>query len=280
MAKNIHEFKADVLARQVILPFVAARGEGRDSLPASRDDRLIIAGFGNKATDAKAYEMAGVDRRDIYIVDKESRILCMGGDDETGPRDETGKDQDFNFDLSVACPDGNGTAELQGSKGKDSSFNIPSERSHARSCPAGVPENDTFLSELTAAPVQVNNTDCTARSIHSVELSLGEERAGTPADSSVLARAKVETYTTKTPTESFGSTSTGARSRGRKRDKFRRSLQKKSQSIRAFTSKSSFASSISSVSSTSDSGKSTAKRLYDGYGDPRLSDRVRDRMIN
>lgn len=101
VSKNVYEFKADVLARQIVLPFVAAIGNCKQKLGASEsfdnqsdmiwrsesdlseltlnaaDDRLFLAGFGNKVTDAKAYELAGVDRRDIYIINKESRIQCL-----------------------------------------------------------------------------------------------------------------------------------------------------------------------------------------------------------
>lgn len=83
VAKNVYEFKADVLARQIVLPFVAAignsckhqlRGSSFDDQPEhiwrnesdlseltinADDDRLFLAGFGNKITDAKAYELAG-----------------------------------------------------------------------------------------------------------------------------------------------------------------------------------------------------------------------------
>ena len=95
--KNTHQFKADVLARQVVLPFAAA---GRDCYTADDDAnnseekkssvssrpgkkrKLFLAGFGNKAMDAAAYEMAGIEKKDIYIINKESFLVCMDGDDE------------------------------------------------------------------------------------------------------------------------------------------------------------------------------------------------------
>ena len=104
VAKNVYEFKADVLARQIVLPFVAAIGNSvkhkfggesfddqSDNLWRSEsdlseltinaaDDRLFLAGFGNKVTDAKAYELAGIDRKDIYIINKESVIQCLKSD--------------------------------------------------------------------------------------------------------------------------------------------------------------------------------------------------------
>ena len=61
--------------RQVVLSFAAA---GR---PSTSD--LLVAGFGNALTDVVAYEMAGIQRQDIYMIDKKSRINCMdkhGGD--------------------------------------------------------------------------------------------------------------------------------------------------------------------------------------------------------
>mmetsp|Transcript_3887 Transcript_3887/g.11011 ORF Transcript_3887/g.11011 Transcript_3887/m.11011 type:complete len:857 (-) Transcript_3887:69-2639(-) len=97
--KNTHQFKADVLTRQVVLPFAAA---GRDCYATEEDDaneqneddttfctpssggqrKLFLAGFGNKAMDAAAYEMAGMEKKDIYIINKESSLVCMDGDDE------------------------------------------------------------------------------------------------------------------------------------------------------------------------------------------------------
>ena len=95
--KNTHQFKADVLARQVVLPFAAAgrdcyiadddanNSDERKSSVSSRPGKqrkLFLAGFGNKAMDAAAYEMAGIEKRDIYIISKESCLVCMDGDDE------------------------------------------------------------------------------------------------------------------------------------------------------------------------------------------------------
>ncbi|KAL7485840.1 hypothetical protein ACHAW6_011499 [Cyclotella cf. meneghiniana] len=119
VAKNISEFKADVLVRQIILPFVAAVGDaGRhqiraqaliDSLSDSNilnskregskvtidndvDNRIFLGGFGNKNSDAKAYELAGMERRDIYIINKESHIKCLG--DEESIRSVSAKSLD------------------------------------------------------------------------------------------------------------------------------------------------------------------------------------------
>lgn len=40
--------------------------------------KLFVAAFGNKDLDATAYQMAGVDSNDIYIINKESEISCVG----------------------------------------------------------------------------------------------------------------------------------------------------------------------------------------------------------
>jgi len=66
--KSTHEFKADLLARQVVLPFVAAGKEKSGS-------RLFLAGFGNKKTDSLAYEMVGINPHDIYIINKNSVLV-------------------------------------------------------------------------------------------------------------------------------------------------------------------------------------------------------------
>lgn len=65
--KDPDKFKADVLRRQVILPFAAA---GK-----SHDDKLFAAGFGNKLTDMRAYSEVGIALRDIYIINKSSNLL-------------------------------------------------------------------------------------------------------------------------------------------------------------------------------------------------------------
>jgi phosphatidate phosphatase PAH1 len=72
VTKDAHEYKADALLRQVVLTFAAA---GR---PSTAD--LLVAGFGNSRTDSVAYEMAGIRRQDIYVIDKTSRISCMDVD--------------------------------------------------------------------------------------------------------------------------------------------------------------------------------------------------------
>lgn len=67
VTKSTHEFKADLLARQVVLPFVAA---GKEKVGA-----LFLAGFGNKKTDSLAYEMVGMNTHQIYIIDSSSKLV-------------------------------------------------------------------------------------------------------------------------------------------------------------------------------------------------------------
>jgi len=289
VAKNVHEFKADVLARQVVLPFVAARGEdwkvlssrrrNGDALNETRDgdisknyerkgsdrswsglsevsslfdDRLFLAGFGNKVTDAMAYEMAGIDRHDIYIIDKESRIMCMGADagvdSRRGSVDEITEESDYSptglrcdrTDWSVTdtlCP---------GSKGES---------------PPTLPLKDQ--NQVVADP------------IHSIELSISNETRGlnSAVESPSLSRAEVDIFFTEQK-QSIGSASATKSSSSSKTKKIKRS-------IRAFSSKKSFTTKFPSLTSASGGGgnKSARKKLYDGYGDPLLLDRVRERMV-
>jgi len=74
--KDIYEFKADILRKYVVLPFLRA---GKPM-----NEKIFVAGFGNKHTDAIAYEMAGMKRQDIYIINKESTVSCLDNhvDDE------------------------------------------------------------------------------------------------------------------------------------------------------------------------------------------------------
>lgn len=67
--KSTHEFKADLLARQVVLPFVCAGKKESGARP------LFLAGFGNKKTDLLAYEMVGMNSHHIYIIDKNSVLV-------------------------------------------------------------------------------------------------------------------------------------------------------------------------------------------------------------
>lgn len=70
--KSTHEFKADTLARQVVIPFIAA----------GKKDRVFIAGFGNKKTDYLSYRMVGLESRDIYIINKKSILTSARHEDD------------------------------------------------------------------------------------------------------------------------------------------------------------------------------------------------------
>ncbi|KAL7538810.1 hypothetical protein ACHAXR_008807 [Thalassiosira sp. AJA248-18] len=311
VAKNIYEFKADVLARQVVIPFVAARGEdwrtayrrnasdsgicvvpsstgiysvteeddavesenddkllprslsrfsGVSEASAFWDDRLFLAGFGNKLTDAMAYEMAGIDRRDIYIIDKESRILCMGvdnGDRELSSSDRSVSNSSQPANMSITTND-NGVLCDQ------------SEWSLPEVCCPGVAEGQ-ILSELPSSARANNapssNTKTGASSIHSIELRVSDDGQPETSDSLPLSKTAVDVYITNDPNYSNTATSISKRS-------------KIKQSIRAFSSKRSFSTKFPSFRSTisSNDSKSSTKKLYEGYGDPLLLDKVRERM--
>jgi hypothetical protein len=46
----------------------------------SDTDNLLILGFGNTLADSVTYEMAGISREDIYMIDKKSQINCINHD--------------------------------------------------------------------------------------------------------------------------------------------------------------------------------------------------------
>jgi len=73
--KSADKFKADTLNRQVVEPFAMA---GKKT-----NEKLFIASFGNKHTDASAYEEVGVEKHDIYIINTKSKITCMSSITET-----------------------------------------------------------------------------------------------------------------------------------------------------------------------------------------------------
>lgn len=88
--KSIHEFKSDTLIRQIVLPFAAAGKKIDQSNIGAETNKLFVAGFGNKATDAKAYHLAGMRKKDIFIINKSSELVCV--DHEYGNySDETKK---------------------------------------------------------------------------------------------------------------------------------------------------------------------------------------------
>ncbi len=276
VAKNIHEFKADVLARQVVLPFVAARGEedckpnlylrkasdndisdnvitdtvpndvkpersssGRSSLMGRSlsgmsdsspkwDNRLFLAGFGNKMSDAIAYEMAGIDRSDIYIIDTESQIFCVGAN-EGIPVDGR----------SHECI--SGPADLNSSRSSLDCCTDPVNCSFVEvvCCPGGV--DGQIFSEMTAH-------------VHSNHVT----------DDACIQHESNDVYTTTKA--DCGDTSTSS-------DRTRRR-----SSIKAFTSKIPMKKFPSFKLASSMAKKPSPKKLFDGYGDPLLLERIRRRV--
>jgi len=294
ISKNIYEFKADVLSRQVVLPFVAARGEDWNNASSSShggndidesprrssfsersetsssfwDDRLFLAGFGNKLTDAKAYEMAGIDRHDIYIIDKESHILCMGGGDSV---EEGNNERRCSVDRSSMTSSTSEHANLSITKGSNGVLcDQQSDWSLAEACGTGVSE---LSIPLHADNASSSNTNRVASSIHSIELSLSDEGESDDAQGGSLAistRTAVNIYVTNEQQRNNGNTISAS---GIKRAKIK-------QSIRAFSSKKTFSMFPSFGSVNSKVRKSSSpKKLYQGYDDPLLLARVRERMI-
>jgi hypothetical protein len=266
VSKNVHMFKSDVLARQVVLPFVAARGQdwrtvktaksarilrandvdeidenircSSDSIiqsstempgPIMKDDRLFLAGFGNTMRDAMAYEMAGMDRDDIYIIDTKSRIMCMG---------EQGRSQNFeDFSNSDCIPDTEWISDVVDG-----------------------------VCCLTAGGSQVvHGDDSSGRK--SQDLS-HESKSMSPSKNSVRVGFDE-------PSKDDWGESDSPRKSNKRIANVGSSV---TQSIRAFTNKKSFTSFPSFGSSVSSTKSSSKKVLYRGYGDPRLLEAVRKRM--
>ena len=263
VAKNIYEFKADVLARQVVLPFVAARGEewrlgsngegNNHSRQYSEtsfnwDDRLFVAGFGNKSTDAMAYEMAGLHRRDIYIINKDSRIICMGGDQ--------GENINRSFDRSTTSTD----EQLSNSNIlDDEDWPIPE-------CCSGVLmlNQNQYTTNHDDIPEEEQDTHSDAvSSSHAIELSLSV------SEEHLHARSTSEPDFTSSNVD-ISITATEAP----KRKTMRHSV---GQSIRAFSSKRTFTNFPSFGSSSSGGRKSSRGMKFTGYDDPKLLEAVVDR---
>lgn len=88
--KSIYKYKADTLMRQVVLPFVAAGKEtdqgcaeitiDNTTIGSEKNSLIFLAGFGNQGTDAKAYEIAGIKKEDIFIINKKSELFCTHDD--------------------------------------------------------------------------------------------------------------------------------------------------------------------------------------------------------
>jgi len=273
-AKNTHQFKADACIRQVLLPFVAARGTVNDDLEEDRagdnnmpqrtssglseasslystagssNDRLFIAGFGNKYSDAQTYEMAGLSRKDIYIIDKDSRILCM--DDSTPQRLSSSSDPLNSMNMNdwsmtdVCCPGG-----------------IDSQLLSELSTPT-VPSADGQDDFNNVKRSKASNDEI-ATSIQSIELSL-TEKSQSPDESSIenLTISKTSVEICNVTSDKLG-----------KRQRFK-------QSIRAFSSKRTSLKKFPSFGSSPDRSKASSKKLFRGYDDPLLLERVRERIM-
>jgi hypothetical protein len=62
-----HQFKADLLWKQVVQPF-------RKVTNATSASPVFLAGLGNTIMDVQAYHMAGIDLDKIYLINKKSQI--------------------------------------------------------------------------------------------------------------------------------------------------------------------------------------------------------------
>ena len=294
IAKNMYLFKSEVLQQQVVMPFVAARGEvnsksqsravttsdepwnpisenadvtdnfgidrtysGMSADSSTWDDRLFVAGFGNKLSDAIAYEMAGMDRRDIYIIDKDSRIRCMSGSMKEA-------DNDSGIMRQESDSSGNWIPILAQSfqAGKEFSPEIVLDRKQP-------------LSE--EQPLSVG-----AKSIHSIEVTDHNVAEGrqfecheTPDDLITSTRSRATTVDVYVSDKEDQGNSNNQTANTR--------WAKVRRSVRPFSTKfkKSFIERLPSYGSFSsiDGIKSPTKNyVYVGYDDPRLFDYIRERL--
>jgi len=91
--KSTHEFKADTLARQVVIPFIAA----------GKKNRVFIAGFGNKKTDYLSYRMVGLESRDIYIINKRSILTSARHEEECDHKTEVSNSIERTQSSALLC---------------------------------------------------------------------------------------------------------------------------------------------------------------------------------
>ncbi|KAL7473088.1 hypothetical protein ACHAXS_013491 [Conticribra weissflogii] len=276
VAKNVFEFKADVLARQVVLPFVAARGEEwkffiRNHNISSKgfkssfrwDDRLFLAGFGNKVTDAIGYEMAGMDRRDIYIINKDSKIICMENDalSERGMSDsELSRMNQLSGSSGSAFDDVEWSPDVSFCIGEESLIALK----QSGSC------NDSIY--------QMHRSYCHFPSDdHEIELSLSEEPQNSSSDGISFANHTVGVCISPKAQRIERIDSVNKESKRKsKKNLSRRSIK---QSIRAFSSKKSLNKFPSFASTSSNEQTPSQKEFYEGYSDARLLHAVRKRMV-
>ena len=296
-AKNMYLFKSEVLQQQVVIPFVAARGEvnsksrsravttsdepwspisenadvtdnfgndrtdsGMSADSSTWDDRLFVAGFGNKLSDATAYEMAGMDRRDIYIIDKDSRIRCMSGSMKEA-------DDDSGIMRQESDSSGNWIPILAQSfqAGKEFSPEIVLDRKQP---------------QFEEQPLSVG-----AKPIHSIEVTDHNVAEGrqfecheTPDDLITSTRSRATTVDVYVSDKEDQGNSNN-QSANKRWAKVRRSVR----SVRPFSTKfkKSFIERLPSYGSFSsiDGMKSPTKNyVYVGYDDPRLFDYIRERL--
>lgn len=192
-----------------------------------------------------AYEMAGMDRRDIYIIDKESRILCMGVDERPSVEE------------AVGC----------------SSFDPSSHRSAPAnlrySAPSNLCDQSEWISEACCGggsdgPIRWNSassgvSDVAVSQIRSIELSLSDNMESEFSGNLVLSKTDVD-IVVASPAKPLNKKS-----------------KKKKKAIRAFTSMKKSITAFPSFGSAS--SKTSSKKFYQGYGDPMLLIRIRERMI-
>jgi hypothetical protein len=234
------------------------------------DDRLFVAGFGNKLSDAIAYEMAGMDRRDIYIIDKDSRIRCMSGS------------------TKEASDDNNNSSGMIMRQESDSSTGrwipILAESFQAGGGTEFSPEIGLDCKQLTTSEEQSLSVVSGAKPIHSIEVTdrtVAEERQfechETPDDLITSTRSRattVDVYVASNDKVDQGNSNNV--SANTKWAKVRRSVRPFST-----TFKKSLIERLPSYGSFSsvDGMKSPSKNyVYVGYDDPRLFDYIRERL--
>lgn len=97
ITKDIHQYKADSLFRQIVLVFA---GAGRTN---TRD--LFRCAFGNTPTDSMAYEMAGIRLPHIYNINKSSTITCLDRTyDQPSTHSDTAKERIQNHAPMMKLP--------------------------------------------------------------------------------------------------------------------------------------------------------------------------------
>ena len=311
IAKNMYLFKSQVLSQQVVMPFVAARGDvnwsskfrrsrdvtssdelwssiskdgdvptddnygndrtysGMSADSSTWDDRLFVAGFGNKLSDAIAYEMAGMDRRDIYIIDKDSRIRCMSGSSTKEATDDNSSSMIMRQEsdsstgrwipiLAESFQAGGGAVEFSPEIGIDRKQSTCEEQS---------------LSVVSGAK-PIHSIEVTDRNVAEEGQFVSRETSDDLITSTRSRSTTVDVYVTSSDKEDRGSSNNV--SANTRWAKVRRSVRPFST-----TFKKSLIERLPSYGSFSsiDGMKSPSKNyVYVGYDDPRLFDYIRERL--